>query len=56
MLYALLYIARHKTKNIDMSKVSLTLKYHKFEVVISEILDFEGQKYEEVTTLVDYVL
>ena len=31
-----------------MCKVSLTLKYHQFEVVTSEILDFEGQKYEEV--------
>ena len=31
-----------------MSKVGETLKYHYFEVVTSEILDFEGQKYEEV--------
>ena len=31
-----------------MSKVGETLKYHYFEVVTSEILDFEGQKYEKV--------
>ena len=28
--------------------VSITLKCHYFEVVIHEILDFEGHKYEEV--------
>ena len=42
------FIIGNKTRNVDMSKVSLTLRYHKFEVVTCEILDFEGQTYEEV--------
>ena len=33
---------------IDKSKLSITLKYHSFEVVTFEILDVEGQKCEEV--------
>ena len=46
VVYALLYITGNKTRNIELSNVSLTLKYHQFEVVNSEILDIEGQKYE----------
>ena len=34
--------------NIGMSTVSVTLKYHLFEVVTFDILDFEDQKYEKV--------
>ena len=30
-----------------MSNVSLIMKYHQFEIVTSEILDIEGQKYEK---------
>ena len=30
------------------NKLSITLKYHWFEVVTFEILDLEGHKYEEV--------
>ena len=48
VLCVLVYIEGNKISDIDMSKVSLTLKYHYFEVVNSEILDCEGQKYEEV--------
>ena len=48
VLYALIYITDNKTTNFDKSKVSQTLKYHQFEVVTCEILDFEGAKYEEV--------
>ena len=33
---------------IHKTKLSITLKYHWFEVVTFEILDFEGHKYEEV--------
>ena len=33
---------------IHKSKLSITLKYHCFEVVTFEILDFEDYKYEEV--------
>ena len=35
-------------QNIPKIKLSKTLKYHYFEVVTFEILDFEGHKYEEV--------
>ena len=41
---------------IHKSKLSITLKYHSFEVVTFEILDFEGQKCEEVDFLVVHVL
>ena len=33
---------------IHKTKLSITLKYQRFEVVTFEILDFEGHKYEEV--------
>ena len=33
---------------IHKNKLSITLKYHYFEVVTFEILDLEGHKYEEV--------
>ena len=33
---------------IHKTNLSITLKYHWFEVVTFEILDFEGHKYEEV--------
>ena len=33
---------------IHKNKLSITLKYHRFEVVTFEILDFEGYMYEEV--------
>ena len=46
VFYALLYVTVNETKNIDMSKVSITLNYHQFEVVTSEFLDFVGHKYE----------
>ena len=36
----------NQTRNIAMYKVSITLNYHQFEVETSEILDFEGHKYE----------
>ena len=49
VLYYILYITGNKTRNIDMSKISETLKYHYFEVVTSKILDFGGLLYEEVT-------
>ena len=48
VLYVHLFITMTKTRNIDKSQVGGTLKYHKFEVMTSEILGFEGQKYEEV--------
>ena len=48
VFYAVLWIIGNETRNIDMSTVCVTLKYHKFEVVTYEILDFEGHKYEEV--------
>ena len=35
-------------KYIPMTKLSETLRYHQFEVVIFEILDFEGHKYEKI--------
>ena len=35
-------------KYIHKTKLSETLKYHYFEVVTFEILDFEGHKYEKV--------
>ena len=35
-------------KYITKTKLSKTLKYHYFEVVTFEILDFESHKYEEV--------
>ena len=37
-----------KINYIHKTKLSITLKYHWFEVVTFEILDFEGHKYEEV--------
>ena len=48
VLYAFLLINGNKVRNIDMSKVSITLKYHQFEVVTSEILEFKGHKYEKI--------
>ena len=33
---------------IHKNKLSITLKYHWFDVVTFEFLDFEGHKYEEV--------
>ena len=48
VLYAFLLINGNKARNNDMSKVSITLKYHQFEVVTSEIFVFKGHKYEEV--------
>ena len=33
---------------IPKTKLSKTSKYHQFEVVTYEILDFEGHEYEEV--------
>ena len=48
VLYALLYKTVNKIRHIGMSTVSVTLKYHYFEVVTYEILDFEGQTYEEI--------
>ena len=37
-----------KINYIHKTKLSITLKYHWFEVVTFKILDFEGHKYEEV--------
>ena len=37
-----------KINYIHKTQLSITLKYHWFEVVTYEILDFEGHKYEEV--------
>ena len=38
-----------KLNYIHKAQLSITLKYHWFEVVVTyEILDFEGHKYEEV--------
>ena len=37
-----------KINYIRKTNLSITLKYHWFEVVTFEILDFEGRKYEEV--------
>ena len=37
-----------KINYIHKTKLSITLKYHWFEVVTFEILDFESHKYEEV--------
>ena len=37
-----------KISYIHKTKLSTTLKYHLFEVVIFEILDLEEHKYEEV--------
>ena len=37
-----------KINYIHETQLSVTLKYHWFEVVTYEILDFEGHKYEEV--------
>ena len=37
-----------KINYIHKTKFSITLKYLWFEVVTYEILDFEGNKYEEV--------
>ena len=34
-----------------MFKVIITMKFHLFEVVTFEILDFEGHKYEKVDHL-----
>ena len=36
-----------KINYIHKTKLSITLKYHWFEVETFEILDFEGHKYEE---------
>ena len=48
VLYAFLLINGNKARNIDMSKVSITLKYHQFEVVTSEIIDFKVPKYKKI--------
>ena len=48
VLYALLFITGNNTKNIDMTKISATFKWNKFEVVVFELLDFEGSESEEV--------
>ena len=40
VFYALQYVTLNKPRNIDMSDVSITMKYHQFEVMTSEILDF----------------
>ena len=56
VLYAIVYITGDKKKNIDKSKISLTLKQHWFEVVDFEILEFEGTSMRKLTTSVDYVL
>ena len=37
-----------KINYIHKTKLSIALKYHWFEVVTFEILDFEGHKYEGV--------
>ena len=37
-----------KINYIHRTKLSITLKYHLFEVVTFKILDFECHKYEEV--------
>ena len=37
-----------KINYIHKTKLSITLKYHWFEVVTFKILDFEGHKYEQV--------
>ena len=37
-----------KINYIRKTKLSIILKYHWFEVVTFEILDFEGHKYEKV--------
>ena len=37
-----------KINYIHKTKLSITLKYHLFEVETFEIHDFEGHKYEEV--------
>ena len=44
VLYAFLLINGNKARNNDMSKVSITSKYHQFEVVTSEIFVFKGHK------------
>ena len=46
VLNAIVFITGDKKKNIDKSKISLTLKQNWFEVVDFEILEFEGTKYE----------
>ena len=33
---------------IHKTKLSITMKYHQFEEVTSEILDFKGHKYEKI--------
>ena len=48
VFYVFMYITENNTRNIDMSTVSVTLKYHYFEEVAFAILDFEGHKYEEI--------
>ena len=47
-LSAIIYIIIIEIKYIPETKLSKTSKYHYFEVVTFEILDFEGHKYEEV--------
>ena len=37
-----------KINYIHRTKLSITLKYHLFEVVTFKILDFEGHKYAKV--------
>ena len=44
VFYVFGLINRNKARNIDISKISITLKYHQFEVVTSEILDCNGHK------------
>ena len=48
VFYALLYVTVNETRNIAMSEVSITLNYNQFEIVSSQLLDFEGHKYKEV--------
>ena len=48
VLYAILYINGNEPRNIGISTLSVTLKYHYFGVRVFEILDLERQKYEEV--------
>ena len=47
-LSVIIYIFVIEIKYIQKTKLSKTLKYHYFEVVTFEILDFEGHKYEKV--------
>ena len=48
VFYALLYINGNEPRKIGISTLSFTSKYQKFEVRVFDILNIEGQKYEEV--------